>query len=153
MRILVLALVLVIADVSVSAAQTTQSDEQQIRGLIAKYDSGQQQGMFASDRVFWSGALKRPIVGSQQGEEVPGDRRLSERVPGSQRNTTTVRRIEVAKSGDLAYEFSDSVIRYELKDGTKGALQNSTLRVWRKEAGQWKIAAHFARPHYQDLAK
>jgi hypothetical protein len=48
--------------------------------------------------------------------------------------------IVVAKSGDLAYEFSNSEL-------------SVNPRVWRKEAGQWKIAAQFAGPHYQEPTK
>ena len=29
---------------------------------------------------------------------------------------------------------------------------SSVLRVWKKDGGQWKIAAMFARPHYQEAA-
>lgn len=153
MRILVLALVLVIADVTVPAAQTTQSDEQQIRALITKMDAGQTQGTATADRVFWSAAYKRPYVSPQQGEQVPGENQISDRVPGSQRNTTTPVRIEIAKSGDLAYEFSNHTLSYEMKDGRKRNVPASVLRVWRKEAGQWKIAAHFSHPHYAEPAK
>jgi hypothetical protein len=32
------------------------------------------------------------------------------------------------------------------------AIPASVLRVWKKEDGQWKIAALFAHPHYQDAA-
>jgi ketosteroid isomerase-like protein len=96
-------------------------------------------------------AIKRPVIGSQQAEEVPSDRAPSARKPGSQRNNTTPVRIEIAKSGDMAYEFSTSELSFELKDSQKERLPTSVLRVWKKEASQWKIAAMFARPHYQDL--
>ena len=72
---------------------------------------------------------------------------MSNRVAGSQHSKTTVVRVEVSKSGDLAYEFSNSEVSFDLKDGNKESFPNSLLRVWRKEAGQWKIAAQFARPH------
>ena len=152
MRLAVTVLALLLIYSAATVAQTTQTDEQQIRALIAKYDAGQSQGMGTKDRIFWSGALKRPTVGSEKGEEVPSDRRLSERVPGSQRNKTTVVRIEVAKSGDLTYEFSNSEVSFDLKSSKRESLQNSTLRVWKKEAGEWKIAAQFSRPHYQEPA-
>ena len=84
---------------------------------------------------------------------VPGDGQVSARVPDSQGAKTTVVRIEVAKSGDLAYEFSNSQVSFDLKDGKKQSFPNSVLRVWKKEADQWKIAAQFARPHYQEPTK
>jgi len=131
-------------------AQSPPTDEQQIRALISNYDAGQTEGMWTKDRIFWSGAIKRPVIGSQQAEEVPSDRAPSARKPRSQRNHTTPDRIEIAKSGDMAYEFSNSELSSELKDGQKERFPTSVLRVWKKEAGEWKIAAMFARPHYQD---
>jgi len=56
----------------------------------------------------------------------------------------------VAKSGDLAYEFSNSELSFDLKNGTREILPTSILRVWRKEGGEWKIAAWFSRPHHQE---
>jgi hypothetical protein len=140
---------LVLALAAVSNAQT--SDEQQIRAQIAKFDSGQRLEVAAKDRIFWSGAYKRPFIRPDQGEEVP-DQYNSERVPGSQRNKTTPVRIEIAKSGDLAYEFSNHVLMFELKDGRKISLPASVLRVWRKETGEWKVAAQFSHSHYQEPA-
>jgi len=144
---------LVVALSAIISAQTASSDEQQIRALIAKMDSGQAQGTGTKDRIFWSGAYKRPFVSPAQGEEVPSERRISERKPGSQRNQTTPIRIEIAKSGELAYEVSDHILSYEMKDGTKISTPSSTMRVWRKEEGQWKIAAQFSHPHYRELSK
>src|SRR4029453_675421 len=134
---------LVLALSAIISAQTAQSDEQQIRALIAKYDSGQS-GIGTKDRIFWSGAYKRPGISPPRGEEVPSDRRVSERKPDSQRNQTTPMRIEIAKSGELAYEVSDTIVSFEMKDGKKVSLPGSVMRVWRKEGGQWKIAAQFS---------
>jgi ketosteroid isomerase-like protein len=128
------------------AAQTISPDENQIRGLVAAADAGKPFPA-VDDRIFWSGAYRRPIVGKEQGEEVTSDRRLSNRVTGSQRTKTTIRRIEIAKSGDLAYEFSDAQLSFELKGGKTESFPTSVLRVWRKEAGQWRVAASFQRPH------
>jgi ketosteroid isomerase-like protein len=150
-RYSLLAVVVVLATVGVDAQQSMSADEKQIRDLIAAEDAGKAPPR-ADDRIFWSGAIKRPIVGSQQAEEIPDEDRPSNRVAGSQRTKTSVRRIEVAKAGDLAYEFSDSTLSYELKDGKKISFPRSTLRVWRKEAGQWRVAAHFSQPHYQEPA-
>ena len=33
--------------------------------LIAKYDAQQTAGMFTNDRIVWTGAMKRPAVGSE----------------------------------------------------------------------------------------
>jgi hypothetical protein len=150
MRMTVVTIGLAVAVSAVLSAQTTPGDEQQIRALIAKMDAGQTQGIGTKDRIFWSAAYKRPVVSPAQGEEVPSDRRISERKPESQRNQTTPIRIEIAKSGDLAYEVSDHILSFEMKDGRKVSLPASVMRVWRKEDGQWKVAAQFSHNHYQE---
>ena len=130
-------------------AQPRSSDEEAIRALIA----GQRNGVeiaVTSDAILWTGAYKRPFVRPGNGEEVPGPGRPSERVPGSQRVAITPVRIEVAKSGDLAYEFSDFVLSFEMKTGEHVSFPGSVLRVWRKELGTWKMAAAFIHPHYQE---
>jgi hypothetical protein len=141
--------------VTSAAAQSPSADERAIRDLIARYDAGDRRS-HAADIIFWTGDFKRPTIGSQQGDPIPPEARPSspqetERIPGSRRRVTTPIRIEIAKSGDLAYEFSDSELNVDLKSGEREpANPASVLRVWKKEAGQWKIAAMFARPHFQD---
>ena len=150
MRIASVTIGVLVALSGLIGAQTATSDEQQIRDAIARINDGTGQGLATKDSIFWSAAIKRPVIGSAQGEEVPTDRRLSLRVPGSQRSKTTPVRIEIAQSGDMAYEFSNNMLSFELKDGKKEFFPTSILRVWKKEVGQWKIAAHFSRPHYQE---
>jgi hypothetical protein len=133
-----------------SAAQSAMSaDEKQIRDLVTAIDSGQRPP-FMTDAILWSGALKRPIVGNERGEAVPGPGSLSNRVPNTTRMTTTIRKIEVAKAGDLAYEFSDAVVAFDAQGGVKTSFPTSLLRVWKKDAGEWKLAAFFIRPHDTD---
>lgn len=62
--------------------------------------------------------------------------------------TTDVQRIEVAASGDLAYEFSYGTLDYDLA-GTPSqhfAIKTGLLRVWKKVNGEWEVAALFVRP-------
>ena len=157
-----LAAVPVLASIAISAgAQTQSADERVIRELIARYDKGEAVSR-TDDVVYWTGDFKRPTVGSQQPEALPADQRASsarvpgspsERSPGGRSRVTTPVRIEIAKSGDLAYEFSNSELSFELKNGEReSAIPASVLRVWKKDGGQWKIAAMFARPHYQEAA-
>jgi hypothetical protein len=49
----------------------------------------------------------------------------------------------------MAWEYSTGDFSYELKDGTKGSVPSSYLRVWRKVAGSWKVVAHFSRSHVE----
>jgi len=132
--------------VSPAAAQSQGADEKAIREQIAKIEKGES-GMATSDVIFWSGAYVRPTVGSEKGVPVEGDLSLDNRAPGSQKTKVTPVRIEVAKSGDLAYEYSDGELSYTLKSGQSVTTKTSILRVWRKENGVWKVAAQFARPH------
>jgi hypothetical protein len=97
------------------------------------------------DEIFWSGAYKRPIVRPGKGEEFPGHE-LSKR--SNQKVTTDVQRIEVASSGDLAYEFSYGTVDYDLAGPPSQhvAFQTGLLRVWKKVDGEWRVAATFVRP-------
>jgi ketosteroid isomerase-like protein len=148
-RIAVVAVFLVIVSASASAQTAMSADEKAIRDAIARFDRGETRGLYAADRVFWSGAYRKPTVGADPGEEIPSANQPSARVPNSQRNQTTPVRIEIAKSGDLAWEFSDGVISFDMKDGRKVSFPQGILRVWRKEGADWKIAAIFTRPHDQ----
>ena len=162
MWIRTLAAAAVLASIAISAeAQSPSADERAIRDLIARYDKGESVTP-TDDVIFWTGDFKRPTVGSLRGEALPADQRPSSarvpgspsaRVPGARRRVTTPVRIELAKSGDLAYEFSNSELVFDLQNGEREtAIPSSVLRVWKKDGGQWKIAAMFARPHYQEAA-
>jgi hypothetical protein len=63
---------------------------------------------YTGDEVFWSGAMKRPAVGSQKPEyfavEEPG-KRTNQKVVN-----IVVDRLELAASGDMALEFSHSTL-------------------------------------------
>jgi ketosteroid isomerase-like protein len=47
----------------------------------------------------------------------------------------------------MAWEYSTSRISFQLQSGVKEEFTASSLRVWRKDAGQWKVSAQFIRPH------
>ena len=51
------------------------------------------------------------------------------------------------KAGDMAYEFSNGEQSFEMKSGKKETLYTSILRVWKKEANEWRVAATFSRAH------
>ena len=134
-----------------SLAQPRSTDEDAIRALIARQNNGEEMAS-TSDVILWTGALKRPFVRPGAPEEVPGPRQPAARVRGSQRVAVSPIRIEVAKSGDLAYEFSDHVLSFDTKAGEHVSFPGSVLRVWRKEGATWKVAAAFMHPHYQEGA-
>jgi hypothetical protein len=128
-----------------AVAQTgATGDEKAIRDAIARIDRGEATPS-TSDRVFFTGALKQAQVGNQPAVPIPGEDEPANRLPNSQRSKTAPQRIEIAKSGELAYEFSHRELSYQLKDRKTVNVPTSFLRVWRKEAGQWKVAAMFSR--------
>jgi ketosteroid isomerase-like protein len=97
------------------------------------------------DAIFWSGAYKRPFILPQKGELFPED---DFGTRNNMKTTVDVQRVEVAASGDLAYEFSLGSLEYD-QAGTPPkhlAFKVGLLRVWKKANGEWKIAATFARP-------
>jgi hypothetical protein len=162
MCIRTLAAAVTVAAIAMSAeAQAQSADERAIREQIARYDRGESVPL-TDDTIYWTGPFKRPTVGAQVRDPLPPDQQPtsarppgapSERVPGSRRRITTPVRIEIAASADLAYEFSTSEVVFDLKNGEREAVTPaSVLRVWKKDGGRWRIAALFARPHYQDSA-
>jgi len=128
------------------------ADEAAIRALIAQQDAGKQPPRM-NKFVFWSGAYQRPVMdGEQPTPRKPEPGRpgaIEERVPNSQKIRTIVRRIVVSEAGDMAYEYSDATLSVVLKSGGQATIPTSTLRVWQKDAGQWKVAAFF-NPGLQD---
>ena len=125
-----------------TAAQNTSADETAIRELIAALDKGTPVAQTA-DFVLFTGGMKRPFVRGQGEPELkPG---VAERKGGS--TATKVRRIKVAKSGDMAYEFSDVDATIIEGSGKSGSFQASMLRVWKKVDGKWHVAARFQAPH------
>jgi hypothetical protein len=121
-------------------AADSKTEEAAIRAAIA---SGQMKP--ADDEVFWSGLYKRPFVRPEKGEEIPG---ADFNKRSNQKQTTDVQRIEVAASGDLAYEFSYGALEFDLPGPPPQhiAFKTGLLRVWKKVNGDWNVAASFARP-------
>ena len=131
------------------AAADRAGDEAAIRGLIAQLDAGKQVPRTAK-RVFWSGAFERPVLDGETAIPRKDDAGIENRVPDSQRSQTTVRRVVVSDAGDMAYEYSAASLSFDLKSGKHVSFTNSSLRVWQKESGQWKLAASFSFPHQRD---
>jgi len=126
-----------------------QADEAAIRALIAQRDAGKPLPSMP-ERVLWLASFQKPVVGSEAPVLRTHERGIENRVPDTTKNATTVRRIVIAESGDLAYEYSDGMLEFDLKAGGHVTSPNSTLRVWQKQDGQWKMAASFTITHYRD---
>src|SRR5688500_14568148 len=102
-KCVVAALVMLSFTSGASVAQSMSADEKAIRDQIALLDSGKPPA-YTEDSIFWSGAYKRPVVGREKPVPTP----VTENRVGPTKPKTTVRRIEVSQSGDMAYEFSDA---------------------------------------------
>jgi hypothetical protein len=66
----------------------------------------------------------------------------------NRKNTAKVERVEVAASGDMAWEFSCGEAEYDVDETPSRCVSFETgiLRVWKKVDGRWKMAAAFTRP-------
>ena len=129
-------------------AGSNASEEAAIRRQIAIFDSpAGGRDLYMSDRVFWSGAYKRPVMGTETSEPTGGERSIPNRVPGSQKGKTEPIRIVVADSRDVAWEYSRETLEYDLKSGQHVRIEDGVLRVWQKQNGEWKIAAAFLQPY------
>jgi ketosteroid isomerase-like protein len=119
------------------------AEEGTIRALIEKGSNSRLP--FTEDGIFWSGAYKRPTVGSQRAERFPED---SQEKRKNQKGSTKLERLEVAASGDVAWEFSYGTLEFDVDETPSRhvSFETATLRVWKKMDGQWKVAAVFARP-------
>jgi hypothetical protein len=90
--------------------------------------------------------LAKPTVGDEKSQLRPGTRAA----PGGRTDSKITRKIEqlqVAASGDMAYEYSTYHFSYvRTSDKQKFELDGASLRVWRKLDGRWRIVATFQRP-------
>jgi ketosteroid isomerase-like protein len=117
------------------------TEEAAIRAIIA---SGQAPKT-TDDAIFWTGASPRPSIGSNRTPSYP-EAMVEKRK--NNKSSFDAQRIEVAASGDLAYDFSLGHLEYDI-DITPPrhvSFDRGILRVWKKDHGEWKVAATFARP-------
>lgn len=122
------------------------ADEVAIRELIRRQDEGQRVGRTPSF-VFSSGITPRPLSGKAL---QAFERGQAQKIYAKRPNSTTrtmVRRIVVAGSRDLAYEYSEFRIDWDDAGGARTGFNGSLLRVWRKVGGAWLQDASFLRPH------
>lgn len=125
------------------------ADEAAIRSLIAQRDAGKAIPS-TPDRILWAASFQKPIVGDEAPTMRTHDRGVENRVDGTTRTTSSVRRLVISDAGDMAYEFGDGTVSFDLKTGEHVTTPNSTLRVWQKIDGHWTAAATFTLTHYRD---
>lgn len=117
------------------------AQEAAIRAIVNRQD----RLPYTSNAVFWSGAYPRPQIGQ---ETVNAFNEAAIRQRRNEKTTTQIVRLEVAEAGDMAYEFFNFTLSFDLA-GTKQhtSFTGSGLRVWKKVAWEWQVAAAFMRPH------
>src|SRR5262249_13333472 len=130
--------------VPLRSAGTNAAAEAAIRKIVAAMNDGKAPPEMA-DLIFWSGPIQRPAIGKERPvyaatAQIP----VADRV--SAKTVQTPQRIIVAESGDLAYEYGTGTVTATLKDGSTRTVETATLRVWQKDGGEWKVAAHFSAP-------
>ena len=120
-------------------AQSGPCTEQAIRSAAPR-----DQALMTDDMYFFSGALEKPVIGKSEGDkassEVDAERK-------STKYTTTVDRIVIPQSGDMAYEYGTSRVMFdEVKSGKHHDFTAAYLRVWKAADGSCKIAAAMFQP-------
>jgi len=133
-----------------SAAGANSTEEAAIRKAIAAIGGGST-GATLPDEIVWTGAYKKPFIkGVDKPEPTTGQiDSLDDRVPGSTKAKIEPIRIVIADSHDLAYEYSKYTLNFDRKSGEHISLDAARLVVWQKQAGDWKIAAEFMHPYFE----
>jgi hypothetical protein len=152
MRRVIVAVAVIVSCLSIGfvelrGAGSNATEEAAIRKIIAAENEGHPVPHTA-DQIFWSGPYQRPVIWPEK--PTPASTAIAPieaRVPGGSRGTKVPVRIVVADSRDLAYEYETTALNIRMKDGTTRNAESAALRVWQKEAGEWKIAAEFSAPH------
>ena len=111
--------------ISVVAHGQSSPAADQIRQRVAEFDRGgaTRSALVMKDAVVWTGASSRPLTKD-------GDR--PDLVAPNRRNDvfkTTVERIEVSQSADMAYEYGTFSLAYDDDRGTHGSQRRAPARV------------------------
>ena len=149
MRLLIIALMLTCVG-GLSAQQS--QDERAVRQLIENWKASGKPT--TDDVIFVSGALPRPMIGRQAitaSDTAMRNAQAETRKRTNEKLKTRVQRVEVSKSGDMAYGFALFDLEFDHPDsaGKKEHVkfEGSQLTVWKKAGGQWRMAASFNRPN------
>lgn len=123
----------------------SQNDEAVIRQLVADHNTGKAMLRYTDDRVFVSGAYPRPSYSAndQVFRQVSDSLR---KVRQDQQQQQEIKRLQVAASGDMAYEVGEGRLRFTANN-QRADVSNAYVRIWRKVDGQWLVDVFFARPN------
>ncbi|PYU70900.1 MAG: hypothetical protein DMG49_10470 [Acidobacteria bacterium] len=102
----------------------------------------------ADDMYFFSGALERPVVGKAAIDNAAG--RIATERENENYAPLNPDRIVAAPSGDMAYEYGTTNIRFDERKSAKHFdFTAAYLRVWKAVDGSCKVAAEMFQPQGQ----
>lgn len=139
--------------VEMAALNDGRSDETTIRELVAQYGDPSSPVVLrlTNNSVYVSETYAQPILGGQLSHE---DRKIRDEIRQQRLNyavDTQIERLEVAQSGDMAYEYGTTETSWDQPGRNRTSQFSTYVRVWRKIAGEWQVDVQFSRPN--DLGK
>jgi hypothetical protein len=138
----VLFLLFPLAMAGTAMAQEPVCSAQKIRDAVMK--STMQD---TEDSFFWSGAYDKPLIGRAAQET--GDKQRQAEAPrkNEAHPAEQPEKIEVSKSGDMAYEYGKGSMSFDsVKEGKHVSFQAAYLRVWKAANGECRVAATMFHP-------
>lgn len=131
-------------DTAASQALDKQAEERAIRSQEQRW----QESLRAGDSAAISGFYTDDgYYLPQDSDGYAGSKSVSARWLGERRFGLTdlmrePKRIEVANSGDMAYEVGTYKVKWESKERGPGGAAGNYVTVWKKVGGEWKTAAY-----------
>lgn len=148
-------LCIAVAVMGIASAQTTvantspSKDEMAIRALVKKQNESNGKSVLPimENHIFVSGAFRLPVINGQISADDKARMEQNKTTRLNATQTVRIQKIEVAKAGDMAYEFGYGDLAWDTPQKKHVSFENTYLRIWRKVANQWKVAVFFARPN------
>jgi hypothetical protein len=143
-----MALAFMMGTAALASAGKPASDDEAIRASIQAIDEGNDPSL-TDDPILFSGVNDKPLVGKEvekfhatEGKKLKEERKNLKR-------ETKVRRLVIAQSGDIAYEFSDFTMSWDSADKGHVTINGSIMRAWKKtkHTNDWQLDMTFARPY------
>jgi hypothetical protein len=127
-----------------AANSKPKDDEQILREIIRQED--ERLPKRTENFIYATGRTPRPLIGRKELETFEQSLKPNTASKILKRSTKTeMKRLVVAQSGDLAYDFGDVVFTDETVEGKVTSFNSSYLRTWRKIKGEWLVDAIFVR--------
>ena len=131
-------------DTAMSQAVDKQAEERAIRGQEQRWQESLRAGDSAGIGGFYTddGYYLPQDSDGYAGATSVSARWLGERRFGLTDLAREPKRIEVANSGDIAYEVGTYKVKWNSKERGPGEAAGNYVTVWKKVGGEWKTAAY-----------